>query len=262
MEMSVPTSFCSISTIKCGKELLMMLKSLEYYHPNSTIYLFLDTETDKLVSKEKFNLQIVKEINLDKYTKYTRDEMEKNGLWTNFQMIKAKVIEYSLNNSLNTLYLDSDILLLNKIDDIDDSKDIGVSPHFIKKQITDKVGYYNGGMLWVKNKNVCNDWIEFTKTSRYFDQASIENLVKKYKYFEFGEEYNLMPWRLIHNDNNILKNIQSFQDGRILYKNKDLKLIHTHFNSKRYPYFNKFNDCLITHLNNANRVLELKVIKQ
>ena len=259
--MSVPNSFCSISTMKCGKELLMMLKSLEYYHQNSTIYLFLDTETDNLVSKEKFNLQIVKEINLDDYTKYARDEMEKNGLWTNFQMIKAKVIEYSLNNSLDTLYLDSDILLLHKIDNIDNSKDIGVSPHFIKKQITDKVGYYNGGMLWVKNKAVCNDWIKFSESSRYYDQASIEDLVKKYKYFEFGEEYNLMPWRLIHNDNNILENIQSFQDGRILYKNKNLKLIHTHFNSKRYPYFNKFNDYLITHLKNANRVLELKILK-
>jgi hypothetical protein len=259
--MSVPNSFCSISTIKCGKELLMMLKSLEYYHENAKIYLFLDTETDILVSKEKFNLQIVKEINLDEYAKYTRDEMEKNGLWTNFQMVKAKVIAYSLNNSLNTLYLDSDILLLNKIEDIDNNKDIGVSPHFIKKEITDKVGYYNGGMLWVKNKEVCNDWVEFTKKSRYYDQASIENLVKKYEYFEFGEEYNLMPWREIHNDDDILENIESFQDGRILYKNRDLKLLHTHFNSKRYPYFDKFNNCLIKHLKNANRIIELKIIK-
>ena len=48
--MTISSSFCSFSTIKCGKELLMMLKSLEYYHPNSQIYLFLDTETDKLVS--------------------------------------------------------------------------------------------------------------------------------------------------------------------------------------------------------------------
>ena len=40
--------------------------------------------------------------------------------------------------------------------------------------------YYNGGMLWVQNKDVPNDWIEFTKTSRFHDQASIEDLVKKY----------------------------------------------------------------------------------
>tara|TARA_B000000477_G_scaffold93099_1_gene80051 strand:+ start:2043 stop:2831 length:789 start_codon:yes stop_codon:yes gene_type:complete len=262
MEMSVPSSFCSISTIKCGKELLMMLKSLEYYHPNSTIYLFLDTETDKLVSKEKLNLQIVKEINLDEYAKYTRDEMEKCNIFTKFLLNKPKLVEKTLTKFKDTLLLDADVLLLNTINDIDHSKDIGVSPHFIKKQITDKVGYYNVGFFWIKNINVINDWIELMKTSRYFEQTPLEDLVKKYTFFEFGEEYNLMPWRQIHNDNDILVNIQSFQDGRILYKNKDLKLIHTHFNSKRYPYFDKFNNCLIEHLKNANRIIELKIIEQ
>ena len=38
---------------------------------------------------------------------------------------------------------------------------------------------------------------KYTKTSRYFDQASIEDLVKIYSYFEFGENYNLQTWRFI-----------------------------------------------------------------
>ena len=78
------------------------------------------------------------------------------------------------------------------------SKDIGsFTTITLLKNISINTGYYNGGMLWTKNKDIPNDWIFFTKKSRYFDQASIEDLAKKYSYFEFGENYNLQCWRLL-----------------------------------------------------------------
>ena len=50
---------------------------------------------------------------------------------------------------------------------------LGVCPGFINKETYEKYGYYNGGMLWVKDKEIPQKWREYTKTSRYFDQASI-----------------------------------------------------------------------------------------
>jgi hypothetical protein len=60
-------------------------------------------------------------------------------------------------------------LVVGVIDTIDKTKDLGVSPHFMPKSITNRYGFYNGGMLWTKNKNVPKRWVETSKTSRYYD---------------------------------------------------------------------------------------------
>tara|TARA_S200000501_G_C20519063_1_gene610409 strand:+ start:76 stop:411 length:336 start_codon:yes stop_codon:yes gene_type:complete len=109
-----------------------------------------------------------------------RQIMTKNGTWADFQMGKANIIKYALKEEKDTLFLDSDIIITGVIDNIDPTKRIGVSPQFIIQEYIDKTGYYNGGVLWTNDKNIPHDWIEFTKKSRYFDQASIETLVQKY----------------------------------------------------------------------------------
>ena len=38
------------------------------------------------------------------------------------------------------------------------------------------------GVYGLKIKNVPNDWIKYTKTSRYHDQAALEDLVKIYSF--------------------------------------------------------------------------------
>tara|TARA_B110000114_G_C15011212_1_gene364853 strand:- start:24 stop:455 length:432 start_codon:yes stop_codon:yes gene_type:complete len=112
-------------------------------------------------------------------------------------MFKATAIEKAfLEGEDDVLFLDSDVVVTGIIDCIDRSKDIGVSPHYMRKDITDRYGYYNGGMLWTNKNTVPNDWKKFTETSRFFDQASIEDLVAKYSYFEFGDNYNIQGWRL------------------------------------------------------------------
>ena len=175
-------------------------------------------------------------------------------------MAKANIIKYALQNVSDTLFLDSDIIVTDCINDIDMSKELGVSPQFITQTHIDKTGYYNGGMLWTKNENVPDDWIEFTKTSRYFDQASIEDLAKKYSYFEFGENYNLQCWRLMlssESPQQIAKHITSVSNDKLYYKNKPLKFVHTHFLDKR---FQQFNNLIINHLKNAKMYKILAII--
>jgi hypothetical protein len=169
--------------------------------------------------------------------------MEKNKMWSEFQMFKATAIEKAfLDREDDVLFLDSDVVVTGIIDCIDKSKDIGVSPHYMRKDITDRYGYYNGGMLWTKKNTVPNDWKKFTETSRFFDQASIEDLVAKYSYFEFSDNYNIQGWRLeLHPEspNAFIRNVDyDINTNTVLYRNKPVKCIHTHFNNNHFKIFN------------------------
>ena len=258
-----PNSFCTICTKKCVQELIGLLLSLSIHHTNEKIYILSDEETKDTIMKisPKIKLDIEWAVKLNIYSNYNRQQMVKKNIWNEFQMSKANVILYALEKSKDTLFLDSDMIILDTINDIDKTKDLGVSPQFIQQKNVDETGYYNGGMLWTKNKNVPEDWKKFTQTSRYHDQASIEDLVKKYSYFEFGENYNLQTWRFLlglEPAHELAKKIK-IKKNDIYLKDKKLKNIHTHFNEKRFEMINNF---FKNTLLNAKRYKELLIINR
>ena len=212
---------------------------------------------DELTPKLKLKIHWFVELN--KYSNMDRNEMEKRGVWSDFQMAKADVIEKALINEEDTLFLDSDIIILDKIDCIDKTKQIGVSPQFIKKSSVDSYGYYNGGVLWTKEKTIPNDWKKYTKTSRYYDQASLEDLAKYYSFFEFGDNCNLQTWRFVSGlePGNVIASYINVKHNKVYYKDKPLKFIHTHFNQKQ---FKNINDFFIQKLQQAKCYRELLCI--
>jgi len=262
--MSKPSSFCTICTNNCSFELVGLLLSLSIYHTNEIIHILCDTKTKNTIDNmsPQPKLRMFFYLELDKYDGLNRMSMEKKGVWSEFQMSKANVIKKALDYSNDTLFLDSDIIITDIIDNIDFSKDIGISPQFITQEHINKTGYYNGGVLWSKNKTVPHDWINFTKKSRYFDQASIEDLAKKYSFFEFGENYNLQCWRYYlspEGNEQIKNNITSIPNDKLFYKNKPLKFIHTHFLDKRFDIFNRL---IIEHLKDAKMYKLLAIISR
>lgn len=261
--MSKPSSFATICTNLCSTELIGLLLSLSIFHTNEKIYILCDSSTKRTIDSvtPKIKLEIVWFVELDKYENQDRVTMVNNGTWGDFQMNKALIIEKALQNERDTLYLDSDIIITDLINDIDKTKSLGVSPHYMRKDITDTYGYYNGGMLWANNKNISSDWILFTKNSRYYDQASIEDLTKKYDYFEFTDNYNLQSHRFSHNiyndENKFLSLIKvNENENKIYYNDKPLKFIHSHFNTKT----DKFNKIMIDFLKKAKMYKILTII--
>lgn len=277
-----PSSFCSLSTNSCWIELYGLLLSLSYHHPNSNVYLLVDTLTkENILNMFKnqdnidnvVNLNITWIVKLDEYSNLNREEMERKGIWTKFQLLKCDIIDEALKIENDTLFLDSDIIVLDEINDIDYTKELGLSPHYIKSQDTDKFGYYNGGVLWTNNKNVTSDWREYTKTSRFFEQAAIEDLAIKYNYFSFGINYNVSWWRMFQSNVNykVIENEFGFDNksNKITYSNKPLKFVHTHF-SLQYDnktniqtYFNRFIFSLLNKHKNyyketINTILKLR----
>ena len=250
-----PSSFCSLSTFNSHKELYGLLLSLSIYHENATVFCFVDMSTkrsiENYVVKPKLNIHW--NTCLDKYSNLSRSQMVARKIWSDFQMEKANVINFALNTCNDTLFLDADQIVVGEINDIDITKQLGVSPHYVNDYVTSRVGYYNGGMLWAQNKNIPLDWIEFTKTSRYFDQASIEDLVKKYSYFEFGQNYNFGEFRLSHNNH---KWDLKSKGTQLYLEELELKTVHTHLH-KGY----RLNKIIKSLLQTAQNNKLLDVIK-
>ena len=258
--MSQPDSFCFICTNSSFNELQGMLMSLSLYHPYVPVYGLVDTKTKNSIDsimyllKLKLNLYIT----LDKYSDKNRSIMEQEGIFKEFLLNKAEVMKLALQNYNNTMLLDCDIVFFKTINNIDKRKDMALSPHYIKKINTDEVGYYNIGILWTKNIEVVNDWIEFTKTSRYFEQASLEDLAKKYSFQEFGKEVNFMPWRIIVGENpQQVVNSININNNTLNIDDKPLVFLHTHFHDRR---FTQINNIFINALKKLKRYRELLII--
>ena len=219
-----PSSFCTVCTKNCVDELIGFLLSLSVHHKNEKVYVMCDSITKKTIKNitPYPKLDIVWLTTLNKYSDYDRNEMVKMGIWGEFQMAKADVIEEALKIETDTLFLDSDTIILDEINDILPNRELGVSLQFIQQKNVDETGYYNGGMLWTNQKSLPYKWREFTKTSRYFDQASIEDLVKIYDTYEFDDNYNIQTWRFILGlePGHIIASYFSVKNRKLLYKNK------------------------------------------
>ena len=90
-----PNSFCCISTYTCHDELIGLLLSLSVYHTHANVVCMVDSLTKKAIDEctptIRLNLDIV--VNLDNYSGKNRNEMEKEGIWSDFQMMKSYAIE-------------------------------------------------------------------------------------------------------------------------------------------------------------------------
>ena len=257
-----PSSFCTICTEKCKNELSGLLLSLAIHHPNATIYIMSDTPTKEHIMNDYIPpLNIVWFVELDKYTHVTRADMERMGIFKEFLYSKSVIMDKALEKETDTLFLDSDIIILDKISDINNNKKVGLSPGFISKDKAYIYGYYNAGMIWTKDKTMPSVWRTLIKTSRYFEQACIEDLRSHFSYFEFGDNYNLQTWRFIVGEEPCEK-IMSYikvDTTTIKYKSKRLKFIHTHFNDDR---FNKINEYFVKLLRTAGYTRELIAISK
>ena len=102
-----------------------------------------DTATKKYIdeSTPQPKLNINWNITLDKYSNLDRKQMEKMGIWSDFQMSKGDIIEIALNNEQDTLFIDNDTIILDTINDVDKTKQLGVSPQFLIKKEAEKWGW-------------------------------------------------------------------------------------------------------------------------
>jgi hypothetical protein len=239
----IPSCFCTFATNMVKEDFQLFLQSLAHVHPGVNVVLFVDEEINNLIH-DKFNnidLKLDITVNLNKYSSKTRQIMEHECIFKEFTIIKAHLIEYSLSKFPDSLFLDADIFIINKIDiNISNDCDLILSPHYIKSRDTDLYGYYNSGFVWTSNKSFPQKWREFTVHSRFFEQASLEDCSKVFNTCSLGENYNFSWWRVDQSDENrdIISSYLSHDEHNIYYKNMPLVFVHTHFHINQYNNFN------------------------
>lgn len=243
--MKIPYCFCSIATKNVSYEVGHFLKSLSLFHPNAHIILYVDSYIKTYIESIEKDLSLQIEIHelLNKFSNETRDSMEEKGIFKEFLYSKSNVISHCLTKFSDVLYLDVDILILNQFllpEKRDKYYDLILSPHYICKRSTDRSGYYNAGCIWTSNPSFPDTWNNYTKMSRFFEQASLEDCVSEFNTGIFGENYNLSWWRMAESDDSpeqMYKYIEVTEDN-IYFKEKPIIFLHTHFNDKRYSIFN------------------------
>ena len=164
-----PSSFCAMCTSSCAFELIGLLLSLSIYHRNEEIYILCDSKTKQIIERmtPTPKLTIKWFVELDEYDGMNRQMMEQKGLFGVFLKNKMKIIDYALNEKSDTLFMDSDIIITDIINDIDISKEVGLSPQFIRKMYLDKTGFYNAGLLWTNSKSVTRNWLEMIDNNNH-----------------------------------------------------------------------------------------------
>ena len=175
-------TFCTFATKSSYKDLRLLLHSLELYHSDIPIFIICDKWINDKIDNDNYDLTIYKNIDLEKYTDINRKNMEEKNIFTEFLLNKANVMDYAMNKYNNTLFIDSDIIILNKMDLlIDINYDVGLSPHNIFEKNQKKFGIYNAGFMYVANKDITKYWIHIINTTNTFDdQQALDYFEEKF----------------------------------------------------------------------------------
>lgn len=248
MHIRPPSSYATLCTARCAHELFLLLHSIEHIQPGACIYVMSDKGTRTYIERSsplitQLEINWITNQDMELFSRMTRQQMSnwktKKGtnLWSEFQMMKAKILRKGIQQKGDCLFVDCDMLFLN-LPNVDTSKQLGVTDHYNTAELTAKYGRFNGGMLWSNQESVCDKWYEITMTkSRFYDQASIEDLYEIYDSYVMGPQYNFQYYRFTQTPNQsrdqVMKRFSvSPKDRQILFDNIPLISIHTHFKTR------------------------------
>lgn len=263
---------------EAAKELQTFAKSLEPWHPNATLFVATDDETD--IAAIKFSGKIIVKQTLNQYVGKRRNEMESlpglkyKTMFHDYTFEKANVIEWMLDSPdvHDAWFLDADITFLAPLPKIPENTTIALSPHYIRESDTNKFGFYNAGFIWMKNKKYLEDWVKAGKTSRFYEQAALEEIAKKAKeaseLYEFPIQVNFGWWRMFQakeNSSQIQSKFALFRNEQSIglrYDGKALQSVHTHWNNQGEHALRAFNQWFRTFLEKFKNHPPIKVFSK
>ena len=247
-----PDSFSTLATDTSKKDLELFYSTLRNVYPKHDIYLVCDEKIENW-AKSKNDSHLHCNSSLEKYAGQDRKEMEAKRTWTNFMLEKCTAIDDALRKHNNTLFLDSDQCILNKIE-VDVEKEVGLSPHMVYERNEKQFGKYNGGFIFVNSNKFSTWWRENTPRSKYMEQGILEEVSKEFSTFEFDSQYNYGWWRLLECDNPQERASKFSYDSCLKYENKPVTTLHTHFFDESFPLTKQFNNFILTLLPKENEV--------
>jgi hypothetical protein len=257
-----PACFSTVATKAATRDVQALLASMSLKMPGSKIIIFSDTYVSKNALDMPFpvNLDLEWQICLDQFSDFNRTQLEAMGKWAELQEIKPRSMLFALETGHNdVMFLDADIFILSPITLKNWSGQlVSLSPHFIIKEIENRHGKYNGGVIWAKDTAPIDYWISRFPHSRYYDQACLEDVFNKFDCHVMGEHQNISPFRIFNAPENPILTTKRFapDGGGLTYKGEKVEFIHTHIAQVRPPIFNLFNQLISEQLSkNSDKTL-------
>ena len=250
------------------EDLHLLLFTLDLWNsPPPPVYIFTDTETKPKIDAIPYKGKKTIKIALDPYTGLNRSVMERTPgtkfatLFADFCAEKPVLMKWVLESESAVLFCDADICHLGPLPVIDERVHLVVSPHLIRKSDTDRFGLYNAGYLYLKNKETADRWLLLCKTSSFFEQGCLEDLVSwsNIKYGlgsveQFPDTVNYGWWRLWQGECNPETLMKKWRILRkeggcgLIIGDKPLQSIHTHWSEQRDMATAQFNFWILKQL--------------
>lgn len=198
-------SFCFVATKNIKDEAEVLLKTLRLFH-DEPVYVICDKATrEHLASQKLFNnvkfktcaeeehLEVIQKKLFDGHSCVANNVHNAPAI-----LKKMDVMDFALKYHSNTFFLDSDIIVLDNLQEHFTSE-VVLSPHFypIDKQHKGfEFGFYNAGYLFCANKGFPKFWRHMYLTdSTFFEQECMNRISDYYNIQTFGKEHNVGFWR-------------------------------------------------------------------
>ena len=255
-----PSAIATLATGTVKADLQLFLYSLGLWNKElPTIYLMCDSEIANEVGSMGYKGKIVTNVSLNKYAGLTRAQMERmpgvyKHLFFDLCVEKTAVMKWAFETAPDgVLYCDCDICFMGPLLEIPETATVAVSHHEIKPRDEALYGKYNGGVLWAKDVSSILTWIHACKTSRFVDQAAIEDMAAAVP----AEQLYLIPrtenygwWRLwqgVKPPQELAAEWASGAQG-ITVSGQPLGSVHTHFGEIRDAATREFNKWVLSLL--------------
>ena len=235
-------------------ELILLLESIDYLYNSIKIEFLCDFEVknffNKTFNNDHYFLKNIREnitfhaINFDHKSDTEQRDLPK---WMKFMFKKMDIMKIALDKHKNTVYLDTDMILFQKLPKVPKNKDVGLCHHYINVKDVENFGAFNAGMIYISNKKFIKWFLDQQGTDkcRYYEQTILEYVHNKFNTFLFEPQVNFGYWRYTQAPNKdwVYQNF-TIKNGNILYQNKKLQSIHTHLLGK-HPNILGFNNLII-----------------
>jgi len=252
-------SISTMTNINGKFDLSLLLMTLSKKHMDIPVFIACDTEIKQYFEKNNYGLTLQFETCLDKYNGMNRQQMEEKCIWIDFMLEKSTILQKAMTQYSNSLFLDADVCLLDELPNVDLSKDVILSRHYILEQNENKYGHFNGGYFFVNNIKFL-DWFRTTSKTRstFFEQQTLDYCHEEFKVGYFPIQNNFGWWRLFECDNPKERlNKFNVQNGQIYYDGQPLRSVHTHFEETKQSYTSEFNKLIITLLEKSQNQLDI-----
>jgi hypothetical protein len=226
------------------------------------LYIYCDSYIEQyLTSNKVYKGELFIKKALDSYTDYDRSKMENlkgvefPTLFGDFVCEKMNLLNWMFESEKSVLFCDADICFLGPLPQVDKTKKLILSRHMIQENDEKRFGIYNAGFLYMSDSSIPNKWKNYTYTSKFFEQLSMEDLANEFQdsLGEFPVQNNYGWWRLFQGRESI-QTLQSkwgikrtSETSGISVEDKPLLSVHTHWKTND-TVTNMFNKFILTYL--------------